>query len=101
MGVVKEYRKKKLTGWGLAKSTGRRNGLGGCCQRIREEETDWVGVVKEYWKKKRTGWGLSKSTEEETDWVGKKLTSQNFPRGEKMTGLFGKNLEKTDHYTST
>ena len=28
-----------------------------------------------------------------TDWVGKKLTSQIFPRGKKLTG------EKTDRYT--
>ena len=30
---------------------------------------------------------------EKTDWVGKKLTSQIFPRGKKLTG------EKTDRYT--
>ena len=30
-----------------------------------------------------------------TDWVGKKLTSQIFPRGKKLTG------EKTDRYTGT
>ena len=43
---------------------------------------------------------------EETDWVGKKLTSQIFPREKKLTGRrilsLGKKLtgEKTDRYTS-